>query len=248
MEVTKNLIDSEIIGSPVLEISGFDASCDLAALEVEYVRRDNPLYVICKLPVEQIADIHRLEDCGFRFVEFQMKLRGTLQKTYDTVGYDYSYLPVTDSEDLQPVLELASTIFEHDRVSRDPFFRRWKGRNISGERYRRYVMKSFEAVDECVYKLIDNSTGKTVGFSTHRILSPTSALLLIGGVHNDARNLGVGAINDYFALNELKRKGVKWFHTHVSGSNYPIINLEVRGIGFRVVQSSVVMRKVYGEI
>jgi hypothetical protein len=248
MEVTKNVIDSDIIGCPVLEISGFDGSCDLAALEAEYVQRDNPLYVICKLPVEQIADIHHLEDCGFRFVEFQMRLRGALRKTYDTSGYNYSFLPVTGSEDLQAVLELASTIFEHDRVSRDPFFRQWEGRSISGERYRRYVQKSFEAVDECVYKLVDNSTGEIVGFSTHRILTPNSALLLMGGVQNDARNLGVGAINDYFALNELKRKGLKWFHTHVSGSNYPIINLEVRGIGFRVVQSSVVMRKVYGEI
>ncbi|MGB0065619.1 MAG: hypothetical protein WBP85_14345 [Terracidiphilus sp.] len=247
MEVTKNVIDSEIIGRPVLEISGFDGSCDLVAFEAEYVRRDNPLYVICKLPAEQIADIHRLEDCGFRFVEFQMKLRGTLRKTYDTSGYNYSYLPVTCSEDLQTVLELASTIFEHDRVSRDPFFHRWKGRNISGERYRHYVLKSFESVDECVYKLVDNSTGRIVGFSTHRVLSPSSALLLIGGVQNDSRNSGVGAINDYFALNELKRKGVKWFYTHVSGSNYPIINLEVRGIGFRVVQSFVVMRKIYGE-
>lgn len=248
MEVTKNIIDSDILGRPVLEISGFDGSCDLCSLETEYVRRDNPLYVICKLPAEQIADIHRLEDSGFRFVEFQMKLRGTLRKTYDTSGYNYSYLPVNGSEDLQAVLDLASTIFEHNRVSRDPFFHRWDGRNISGERYRRYVLKSFEATDECVYRLVDNSAGKIVGFSTHRILSPTSALLLIGGVQNDARNLGIGAINDYFALNELKRKGVKWFHTHVSGSNYPIINLEVRGIGFRVVQSFVVMRKVYEEI
>lgn len=248
MEVAKNVIDSDILGRSVLEISGFDGCCDLAAIEAEYVQRNNPLYVICKLPVEQIADIHRLEDCGFRFVEFQMKLRGALRKTYDTTGYDYSYLPMTGPEDLEAVLELASTTFAHDRVSQDPFFRQWHGRNISGERYRRYVLKSFEVVDECVYKLVDNSTGEIVGFSTHRVLTPKSALLLLGGVRSDAKNLGLGAINDYFALNELKRKGLKWFHTHVSGSNYPIINLEVKGIGFRVVQSFVVMRKVYGEI
>ena len=177
MQVTKNVIDSDIMGRPVLEISGFDDSCDLAALEAEYTQRDNPVYVVCKLPVEQIGDIHHLEDCGFRFVEFQMKLRGTLRKTHDTSGYNYSYLPVTGPEDLEAVLELASTIFEHDRVSRDPFFRRWKGRNISGERYRRYVLKSFEAVDECVDKLVDNSTGEIVGFGTYRILSPDSASL-----------------------------------------------------------------------
>jgi hypothetical protein len=69
--------------------------------------------------------------------------------------------------------------------------------------------------------------------------------LLIGGVKNQYKSSGLGAINDYFGLNELKRKGAKWFYTHVSGANYPILNLEVKGLGFRVVQSFVTLRKVY---
>lgn len=245
MEVRKNEIDSEILGRPVLHIAGFDGKCNLAAFEEEYLRRDNPVYVTCKVPAEQVADVHALEDHGFRFVEFQMRLRGAIRKTYDTSGYDYTYSPVTDSRDLEAVLEIASTIFEHDRVSRDPFFEQRKDINVSGERYRRYVLKSFEADDECVYKLVGNASGEVVGFSTHRIMTSESALLLLGGVRNQDKTSGVGVINDYFALNELKRKGVKWFHTHVSASNYPIINLEIRGIGFRVVQSFVVLRKVY---
>lgn len=174
-----------------------------------------------------------------------MRLRGTLGKTYDTSGYNYTYSPVGGPRELDAVLDLAASIFEHDRVSRDPFFQQWKGRNISGERYRRYVQKSAHAKDEFVYKLVDNDSGRIVGFSTHRILTPESALLLIGGVEDQQRALGAGAINDYFGLNELKRKGVKWFHTYVSAANYPIVNLEVKGIGFRVVQSFVVLRRVY---
>lgn len=245
MEVKKNEIDSEVLGRSVLDIAEFDRNCNFAALEEEYLNRENPIYVACKVPAEQIADVHSLEDHGFRFVEFQMRLRGTLHKTYDTSAYDYTYSPVTSTQDLDAVLELASSIFEHDRVSRDPFFQQWKGNNVSGQRYRRYVLKSFEADDECVYKLVHNASREVVGFSTHRMLTPESALLLVGGVRNQEKTSGVGVINDYFALNELKRKGVKWFHTHVSGSNYPIINLEVKGIGFRVVQSFVVLRKVY---
>lgn len=245
MEARKNEIDSEVLGRPVLDIAEFDGNCDFAAFEEEYLKRESPIYVACKVPAEQIADVHALEDHGFRFVEFQMRLRGALHKTYDTSRYDYTYSPVTGSQDLEAVLELASSIFEHDRVSRDPFFQQWEGKNISGERYRRYVVKSFEADDEFVYKLVDNATREIVGFTTQRILTPESALLLIGGVRNQEKTSGVGVINDYFGLNELKRKGVKWFHTHVSGSNYPIINLEVKGIGFRVVESFVVLRKVY---
>ena len=245
MEVKKNLIESEILGRPVLDIADFDGSCNFAAFEKERVSGEDPIYVTCKVPAEQIADVHALEDYGFRFVEFQMRLRGALHKTYDTSGYDYSFSPVTGGRDLEAVLDLASSIFEHDRVSRDPFFRQFKGRNVSGERYRRYVLKSAEADDEFVYKLASKSTGEIVGFSTHRILTTESALLLIGGVKNEQKTSGLGVINDYFGLNELKRKGVKWFHTHVSGSNYPILNLEVKGLGFRVVQSFVVLRKAY---
>lgn len=245
MEVKKNEIDSDVVGRPVLDIADFDRNCDFVAFERDYCNRERPIYVTCKVPAELIADVHALEDHGFRFVEFQIRLRGTLHKAYDTSTYNFTYSPVTNAKDLEAVLDIASSIFEHDRISRDPFFEQWIGRNISGERYRRYVLKSVEAANEYVYKLVDNTTNEIVGFSTHRILTPESALLLIGGVHDQHRTSGVGAINDYFALNELRRKGVKWFHTHISGANYPIINLEVKGIGFRVIQSFVVLRKVY---
>jgi hypothetical protein len=245
MEARKIEIDSAVLGRAVLELTAYDPCIDFAAFERDYIERENPVYAMCKIPAESIDHVHELEDRGFRFLEFQIRLRGSLLKTYDVSGYDYSYLPVEGGRDLEEVLEIAGSIFEHDRVSRDPFFARWQGVNVAGERYRRYVMRSFKAPDEAVYKLVDNSTGEIAGFNTHRMTSPDRALLLIGGVRNQYKNSGLGAINDYFSLNELKRKGAKWFYTHVSGANYPILNLEVKGLGFRVIQSFVVLRKCY---
>jgi hypothetical protein len=245
LEAKRNQVDSEILGHAVLDVTDFDPTCDFVSFETEYRKREDPIYVACKVPAEAIQDVQLLEDQGFRFVEFQIRLRGTLAKTYDTSAYDYTYLPVSSEQDLAAVLDIASSIFEYDRFSRDPFFQQWKGRNISGERYRRYLLESMRSDNEFVYQLVSNASGEVVGFSSHRIVGPESALLLIGGVKNDYKSSGVGAINDYFGLNELKQKGVKWFHTHISGANYPILNLEVRGVGFRVVQSFVVLRKVY---
>jgi hypothetical protein len=244
MEATKEPIDSEILGQPVLAITGFDRTHDFDSFEREYRSKENPIYITCKVPVEDIAGIHFLEDHGFRFVEFQVQLRGTLNKTYDTSAYDYEFTPVAGEEDLDAVKSLAS-IFVYDRINRDPFFQQFGGHDISGERYRRYLTQSMRRADEFVYKLVSNATGEIVGFSSHRLLSPESALLLIGGVKSEYKSAGVGAINDYFALNELKRKGVKWFLTNISGANYPIFNLEVRGLGFRVLRSLVVLRKTY---
>jgi hypothetical protein len=245
MEARKNEIDSAVLGRPVLELTAYDPCIDFPAFEREYIEREHPVYVMCKIPAESVGHIHSLEDYGFRFLEFQLRLRGSLLKTYDVSGYDYSYLPVEGGQDLEEVLAIAGSIFEHDRVSRDPFFARWSGVNVAGERYRRYVLRSMEEPNEFVYKLVNNATGEIAGFGTHRRTAPESALLLIGGVKNQHKTSGLGAINDYFGLNELKRNGAKWFYTHVSGANYPILNLEVKGLGFRVVQSFVTLRKAY---
>jgi hypothetical protein len=245
MIAKENEIDSEVFGRKVLDIADFEHDSDFSAFEEAYQKRENPIYVTCKVPAEDIASVHSLEDHGFRFIEFQVRLRGTIRKMYDVSAYNYSYLPVTGGKDLDAVLDLASTIFEHDRISRDPFFEQWRNRNISGERYRRYVLKSINAPDEFVYQLVDNATGEVVGFSTHRIVTPETALLLIGGVRNQEKMSGAGVINDYFALNELNQKGIKNFHTHMSGANYPIMNLEIKGLGFRIIQSFVVLRKTY---
>ncbi len=244
MEAQKNEIDSEVLQSPVLEIADFDGGSDFRSFEEEYIRRYSPLYVTCKVPAEQIEDVHRLEECGFRFLEFQLRLRGSLNKAYEASD-EYSYQPADPERDLVAVLEIASTIFEHDRYSRDPFFQRFAGRNVAGERYRRYVQKSAEAEDEFVYKLVNRQSGEIVGFGTHRMVAPDQALLLIGGVKNEYKASGLGVINDRLGLNELRRRGVKWFHTHVSAANYPILNLEVRGMGFRLVRGFVVLRKTY---
>jgi hypothetical protein len=245
MEVQTNEIDSDVLGHVVLDLGAFDPLCDFARFEREYCDKYHPVYVSCKIAAENIEHVHLLEDHGFRFVEFQVRVYCALNKNYDLSRYGYRYELVEGGADLNAVLDIASSIFEHDRISRDPFFRAWEGRNISGERYRRYVMKSFESADECVYKLVNEATSEIVGFATHRITGPESALLLLAGIKQEYNGAGLGAINDYFGWNELKRKGVKWIHGHASGANYPILNLNVKGMGFRIVQCFVVLRKTY---
>jgi hypothetical protein len=116
---------------------------------------------------------------------------------------------------------------------------------VSAQRYRDYAWKSFHAPDEAVYRLIDRQTGKTVAFKTHRYLSPTEALLLMGGVDPDCKGAGLGALNSYFEYNEFHRKGIKRVVTHVSATNYPIFLLEISKLGYRITQTLAVLRKIY---
>jgi hypothetical protein len=244
MKAQPNEIDSLVLGRIVLDLTGIGGDADFAEFEAAYRREHDPYCAVSKVAAEELATIHKLEGHGFRFVEFQIRLMGKITRSYDTSRYPYRMERVTSEADLEPVLAIAGTTFEHDRFSLDPVFGA-AGRNVSGERYRRYVLKSFQAADECVYRLVSEATGETTGFGTHRHLGGGDALLLIGGVRTDLKHTGLGAINDYFGWNELKREGVTRFYTHVSGVNYPIMNLEIRGLKFHVVQSHAVLRKIY---
>jgi hypothetical protein len=243
MITTKNEIESLVLGRAVLEIHAFQAGGDFPGEEKRFRQEHDPLYVICKVPVEDLAAIHQLEDNGFRFIETQLRL-SLKMKSYDASKYPYSYLPA-ESEDLETVLGIAETIFSDDRFSVDPFISERFAGKAAGQRYRRYVMKSFEAPDECVYKMVNNSTKEIVGFGTHRHTSQDEAVIFVGGIVTAYQKAGLGPISDFLAINNLRREGVKRAYTHVSARNYAIMNLEISGLGYKVIDSHVVLRKVY---
>jgi hypothetical protein len=240
MKVERIGIDSQVLGGNVLAIQEFDAALDFVAFERGYIEAHHPVYVSAKIPLERIADVQALETAGFHLAECQIRSTVKLRKPYDTSAYPYSFDRVIREEDLAEVFEIAETTFVHDRFTVD----RAIDPAVSGARYREYVRQSFHARDEAVYRLVDRD-GRTVAFKTHRYVSGTEVLFLLGGVHSDYKNLGLGLINEYFEFNELIRKGIRKGITHISATNYPIFNLEIAQLGFRVLTTFAVMRKTY---
>ena len=70
-------------------------------------------------------------------------------------------------------------------------------------------------------------------------------LLLLGGVHPNHKNVGLGVISSHFCFNQLKENGYKQAITHVSAANIPILNLEVGHFGFKVEETYVVLRAIF---
>lgn len=234
-------IDSELLGRSVLSIEDFTGEADFAALEARYVEAHRPLYVSCKLPLDRAADIHRLEDHGFRFIECQIRAQIDLRKAVDTSHFPYRFERVKDDAELAAVMEIAGSTFTHDRFSIDPLL----DPSFSGRRYRRYVRQSFDSPDEEVYALIEPASRRVVAFKTHRYLGNDEVLLLLGGVHPDLKSSGVGVMNTYFELEELRRRGIRSGYTHYSAANRDIVNLEVGRLGYQIVATYAVMRKIY---
>jgi hypothetical protein len=239
MRVQLEEIDSLIVGANVLTIKDFAIDQDFEKFETEYQQKYLPHYVVCKVVATDLASIHRLESCGFNFVEFQISLTARV-KLYDVSAFPYQFAEVTTEEDLKSVLDIAGSTFTHDRFYMDPVM----GKDISSKRNCKYVQKSFDAEDEFVHKL-SLPNGEVAAFVTHRIVNDREAVLLLGGVKSEYKGSGLGALNDQFVINELHRKGIKQLSGNFSGINYPVMNMEIGGLGFRVVSSWVVMRKVY---
>jgi hypothetical protein len=241
MKATRIAIDSEVFGRDVLAIDELSTAEDFATFERAYVAQYRPVYVSCKVPLERIGEVHHLERHGFELIECQIRSTHDLKTTYDMSKYPYRFERVRDRAGLDAVLEIATTTFVYDRFSVDAKL----DKHISGERYGRYVDQSFAAESDAVFRLWDPARDRTVGFKTHRYLPNGEALLLLGGVHPSVQRRGLGVINTYGELNELRARGCKRAVTHISAANYHIFNVEIGKLGFRVVTTFAVLRKIY---
>jgi hypothetical protein len=241
MKVEPIEVDSAVFGRPVLALHELAPADDLAAAEAHYVEQFHPAYVYCRVPMEQLALIHRLQQHGFQFVECQIRSTVRFDRNYDVSRYPYVYQRVETQEVLDDVLEIAGQAVEHDRLTMDPAV----PSGFSGARYRRYVEKSFSAPNESVWRLYDPASKQTLHFRTHRITGPQEVLLLLGGVNPEFEGLGLGAIASYFCFNQMRRDGFRRGVTHISAINHRIFNLEIGGLGFRVNATFAILRKVY---
>lgn len=241
MRVEHVEIDSAVFGRNVLALKDLTPSDDIAAEESLYTQQFRPAYVSCRVPMEELSTIHLLEKHGFQFVECQIRSTIRFTRDFDVSRYPYAYQRVTTRDVLDEVLEIASRTVVHDRFTIDTAVRQ----GTSGERYRRYVEKSFGAPDEEVWRLYDPASEQTLNFRTHRVTGPEEVLLLLGGVHPEYKNLGIGVIASYFCFNQMRKDGIKRAVTHISAINNPVFNLEIGNLGFRVNKTFAVLRKVY---
>jgi hypothetical protein len=241
MQVERITIDSAVWGRNVLALKDVTPADDLAAGEARYLQQFRPAYVSCRVPLEDLATIHRLEQQGFQFIECQIRSTIRFTRDYDVSRYPYEYKRVTTREALDEVLDIAGRTVVHDRFTLDPAV----PQGISGARYRRFVEKSFAASDEAVWRLYDPVSKQTLNFRTHRATGPGEVLLLLGGVHPEFKRLGLGVIASYFCFNQMRRDGFRRAVTHISAINHPVFNLEIGSLGFRVNATFAVLRKVY---
>jgi len=240
MKITRNAIDSDLLGEPVLEVAGYEE--DFESIERQYVSEFRPRYVVIKVPMEDLRVIHRLQSHGFDLLECQ--LRRELRLLSESFPLDpYRYEAVTREEDLAEVLEIAGTTFTHDRATVDPFFKAIGRPEFGGERYRRYVMHSFREPDQFVYRLV-SSDGDVLAFGTHRRISADTVQRLLVGVKPECKGKGLGRTHERYLCRELYGLGYRTMFDYISAINYRMLKTSL-GSEAHITQASAVLRKIY---
>lgn len=241
MEVSVEKIDTELIGKNILTITNVDESDSYSLFEKKFIETYNPCYVSARINASDLDKINYLIRHGFEPAEIQLRLRKKIQRAKDLTKLPYYYVEVDNLIEMQEIAQIASIIFNKDRFSQDKYF----NKDFSGQRYKKFIEKSYRNQDEFLYKMSHKETGKIVAFGTHKRFEDKTALILLGGVVQEYIGFGLGAVHDYFAQNELLKSGINKIYTHVSAINKPILDLQISGLGYKIDKTFLILRKVF---
>ena len=244
MNVILEELDSKAFGRNVLKINAPEAVADFKAFEQEQILSQSPYYVYVKIPAESLNLIHYFEEFGFRFVEFQLEMNKRLpSKKYDTSMFDniFRLEEVGPDDDIESTLQLSDEIFDIDRIYLDPTL----DTTLAKRRYRLYITNSWQSPLERLVICTDMRDNSLIGFHTHKKLPPDAMIHFLGGVAASRKGSGATIGFERMLFNNWIGEGIKKVTTHISLSNYKIMEAEYKAFDFKARQSCAVLRKIY---
>jgi hypothetical protein len=237
--IKKIEIDSKVFGYDVWDISDACSFEDFKQALKDIYQPKKKSFVSCKIPINEISKINNAQEAGFMYSETQFRTKVRLKLKKNNFKFPYNYIKIQNEDQLNEVLEIANTTFEHDRYTLDSRI----GKTLAGKRYMTYLEKSFWEPDEEIWGVQSKKSGRIVSFRSHRVVSPREVLLLIGGVQPHLKGLGLGIVSTEYCFNQLALDGYLHAISHIPAANIPIINLEVGNFKFRITDAFIVLSK-----
>lgn len=244
MRVTKEEFDSLAFDGAVLKLEEINRNTDFGEFEKDFIKEYNPKYIYSKLSIEDIEDIHYLEQNGFKFMECQLQIFKRLTSHYDVSIFGDTSIgieKVESDDDLEKIYEICDNTFDIDRVYIDPLV----DNSIARKRYHIYIENSFKNKNQDLYKLVDYKNNKIFGFQTLLYNNDNTVVLLLGSVLPEFQKTGVAYLFDCLLYNNLYDSMRRNIITHVSARNVKIMNFHEKMFGFKVRKNFAVLRKVY---
>jgi hypothetical protein len=203
---------------------------------------------VAKVPIKKVPLVHFLEDNGFRFMESQVDIYKKLSDGWTLSGPIRKFIDQTtvsrieSREQLDSVLnEIGEGMFDTDRISLDPCF----NLDIASTRYRNWICDEFVREGTELYELIYD--GSRAGFFAMKGMDSSKPYLMLGGVYNKYKGMGLGACIIERQLYICSGRGKKAVVTKISSNNVDILKIYSM-FGFATTNISHVFRRMNKDV
>lgn len=242
LQIKKLHTESKLLEYDVIKLDNWNAIEEV----VNFTPDNIPAYVYCELSATDLSCIHKLEQAGYQFSEFRMlSSLKTDDNDYSTKGlYPFKAEIITDEEILEQAIHILNQNPCDDRFSNDPFLEK----DFAEKRNAQNLRKSFNSwPGEFLLGVFNTHTSELIAFRSGAIFKKTDAQLFQYGVAAHADFNHIAEMLEAFTIHYLKEQGVQYIHAVTTGFNIPELNRLTQNHGFKVVESKVLLRKVFGK-
>ncbi len=184
-------------------------------------------YSVVKIPSGSTDLLLAAQSAGYQFMETSISLDGKvstmeLPRIYQRFA-PHIVVEKAEGELLDKILQEieTGTIFETDRIARDPHF----SQEIAGRRYANWTKDELDRGAEAV---ISYYKGQPAAFGINSCSEGTVYDAFLGGVFTEAANKGLGFLALYANMESIRRQGGTRIVTRVSSNNLPILRLHMQ--------------------
>ncbi len=241
LNIIPDAVSSEIFGYPVVDwhcnspaISTAEVSevVNLAAKELGA----QLISVVITNPNPSI--VNSFIKSGFEFIQHRLNIQKELE--YSNYNfYPFTLIPLSDKNELKQLLKYCKNLSFDDRYSVDPGI----GKQLAVLRNKHFLKNSFIQHEEWIYLLVNRSRGTIDGFRSYKITENADATVLLGGTLKKDRIFDYDKILNYLEFSALYSRDIKTLQTVVSVTNQEELNRYISEFGFRVIFSTLVLRK-----
>lgn len=226
-------------------LENWETAEELLQQERGVVEKYAPRYIYCAVNATDLPAIQLLEDHGYRFSEFRIQSRLFTAETDISTRSFYPFQAelITAPEDLEQAVEILLSTRQDDRFSNDPTL----GADFSRRRIEANLRKSFSTWPaEFLLGLYNTQRSELVAFRSGAFLSKTEAHYYQYGIRPGMDFDHTSAMLEAFTIDYLINSGVKIINVVSTGFNTTELNRLLKSYDFRIEQTQVLMRKVFG--
>lgn len=196
-------------------------------------------YSVLKIPSGSTDLLLAAQSAGYHFMETSISLDGkvstmSLPRIYQRFE---SFIEVKKAEGdfLDKILQEieTGTIFETDRITRDPYF----SQKIAGRRYANWTKDELNKGAEAVISFYKE---QPVAFGINLCSDGTVYDAFLGGVFTEAANKGLGFLALYANMESIRNQGGTRIVTRVSSNNMPILRLHMQ-YGYEITDMNYIL-------